>query len=592
MADFTPRDFLRTRNESALAEVAADLRFDASFLLLSGQNVIQLLKDCPAVWRTQITALGRDWLVDIGLPRRFPDESPIMYLHKWEDLFLRNPHVLRGGCLCAIPMSAALNNNDPVGLIRYMCHKAKDILDGTKSDDFREEFSYYWSRCTTENTRDVLVLDPIESLGKSFPVVFCKGFVCVASSIEIINHWISNRLGETTEFTGQGYGVAVNLDTPLLPKDYPSTYADLLTLAEKAGSSTAEMVQTHIFTMSSKGLALLIQKEAGGVALGGIIFDGLYSSDLAKGFRPGKVPMNILRARMASVLGSSGVERANVLRADSQWIHSRGGDGRDFSKKAVLLIGCGSLGGYVAHLLSRAGVGRLVITDNDQLRLENLGRHILGSSSLGRSKSEALAEQLMCELPHLQVTGIPQDWRDIVGTNETFFNEFDLILSTVADWRCEGPLNELTRRSPMPPVLFGWLEPYAVAGHCLAVCTKGGCFRCCVNEFGQVENPVAAFGGTTISREPGGCTHYQRYGTTALMPVASMISSIVLESLLFTPEDSYLNTWISAEEHLKSVGATLTTFWASRVGSESFSHTFRTPWYRSEQCPFCHSKKS
>jgi tRNA A37 threonylcarbamoyladenosine dehydratase len=52
-----------------------------------------------------------------------------------------------------------------------------------------------------------------------------------------------------------------------------------------------------------------------------------------------------------------------------------------------LLIGCGSLGGYVAHLLSRAGVGRLTLTDNDCLGWENLGRHILGASSIGRWKA-------------------------------------------------------------------------------------------------------------------------------------------------------------------------------------------------------------
>lgn len=43
----------------------------------------------------------------------------------------------------------------------------------------------------------------------------------------------------------------------------------------------------------------------------------------------------------------------------------------------VLLIGCGALGGTVAELLCRAGVGRLVLVDRDWVELTNLQRQVL-----------------------------------------------------------------------------------------------------------------------------------------------------------------------------------------------------------------------
>jgi hypothetical protein len=592
LAEVIQTSFLEERRKSAVEAVRTKLEGDGAFQLVSQNEVGSLLKDASVIWRTHIHTSGQDWTVDIGLPKRFPDEAPMAYVHDWEQIFLRNPHVLKGGCLCTIPGSAALDSSDPVGLVRYVYDKAKEILDGTSTNDFKEEFSYYWSRCTTDGSQNVLIIDSIDKLERSFPVVFCKGYVCVASSIERLNRWVSNRIGKTSELTSNGRGILLNLNAPLLPQSYPSTLAELVSLAEVNDPPAAEMINNDILTSSSRGFTLLVQKEGQGVALGGIIFSGLYSSKFTHGFRPGNVPLDVLRSRIIPFFRSTKVTRSEVIQVDHRRIHSRGGDGRDLSKKAVLLIGCGSLGGYVAHLLSRTGVGRLTVTDNDQLGWENVGRHILGASSLGRYKAEALAEELMRELPHLEITGIPKDWRDVFESNPKLFSEFDLVISTVADWRCEGPLNALVRETQMPPLLLGWLEPYAVAGHCLVVSHDGGCFECSSNAFGQFERSVANFKETTISREPGGCAHYQRYGPIALMPVASMIASVAVESLLNAPAESFLHTWVSSAEHFKSVGAGLSEAWAQEVDRSGYSRTFRKPWKKSNSCRLCTKTES
>src|SRR5262249_24268097 len=145
------------------------------------------------------------------------------------------------------------------------------------------------------------------------------------------------------------------------------------------------------------------------------------------------------------------------------------------------------------------------------------GRHILGASSIGRWKAEAIAEELKRELPHLEVLGISKDWRDAFSCDPEILARHDLIVSTTADWRCERPLNALNNDTQVPPLLFGLLEPHAVAGHCLVVSKRGGCLECGVNTFGQFIPKVVTFDTTTTSKEPGACTHYQQYGPTALM---------------------------------------------------------------------------
>lgn len=373
---------------------------------------------------------------------------------------------------------------------------------------------------------------------------------------------------------------------------YPTTLRDVISLAGASDSSIADMIKEHVANGSADGLVLLIQKEGDGTALGCVTFPVLgnlrqSSQIITQGFRPGKVPADLLRRRALGLLASNKVTRGIVHRVDHHWIHSRGGDGRDLSKKSVLLIGCGSLGGYVAHLLSRAGIGNLTLTDNDNLSWGNLGRHILGAPFVGRSKAEALAEELARELPHLNIKGISKDWRDVFISNPNLFTEHHLVVSTTGEWRCERPLNELTRKIQMPPLVLGWLEPYAVAGHCLVVGPNGGCFECAANEYGQFRQEVAKFEKAALSKEPGGCTHYQHYGPIALMPVASMIASVVVESLLNPSPDSFLNTWISSAEHFKSVAANLTEIWKPEIGSTGYSQIRRKYWTKSNTCGVC-----
>jgi hypothetical protein len=591
MADIS-QSLLQDRHRQAVETVKVDLETDTAFTLISAGDAPTLLKHCSAIWRKKMRLSDREWIVDVGLPPHFPDEVPTACVMDWKELHLRNPHVMDDSSICTIPNSAAIDSNNPARLVRYVFDESELILKGTSVNDFREEFTSYWNRSVTNHNQAILIVDPIEELKNPFPAIFCSGCICVASSAERLNRWVSNRTGQPSELKKEDIGVAIHLNSPLLPDAYPNTLAELVSLAEANDSPAAELIKEHLTNCLGNGLALLVQKEGDGVALGGIVFTGLglsqiKSLEFTQGFRAGNVPADLLRKRGTKLIASSKVTRNAVTRVDHHWIHSRGGDGRDLSKKSVLLIGCGSLGGYVAHLLSRAGVGRLTMTDNDRLGWENLGRHILGASSIGRWKAEALAEELTRELPHLEFKGIPKDWRDAFALNPNIFAEHDLIISTAGDWRCERPLNELARKTQMPPVFLGWVEPYAIAGHCLVIAKKGGCFECAANTYGQFNHAIAEFNKTPISKEPGGCTHYQHYGPTALMPVASMIASTAVESLLDSPADSFLNTWVSSAEHFKSVGANLTDVWASKVSKTGYSRTFRDLWSKSVTCLVC-----
>lgn len=73
----------------------------------------------------------------------------------------------------------------------------------------------------------------------------------------------------------------------------------------------------------------------------------------------------------------------------------------------VLVVGAGGLGCPVALYLGGAGVGRLVIADDDTVELANLQRQVaFRQTDIGKAKAECLADQVRAMNPDIQVDAL------------------------------------------------------------------------------------------------------------------------------------------------------------------------------------------
>jgi|GEM_PF-6663958 len=61
----------------------------------------------------------------------------------------------------------------------------------------------------------------------------------------------------------------------------------------------------------------------------------------------------------------------------------------------LLAVGCGSGNAQAVAELAKNGIARFELWDHDALAPENLVRHLLGRSSLGRNKAEALRDRIL-----------------------------------------------------------------------------------------------------------------------------------------------------------------------------------------------------
>lgn len=115
-------------------------------------------------------------------------------------------------------------------------------------------------------------------------------------------------------------------------------------------------------------------------------------------------------------------------------------DHSELKSKTVAVVGCGALGGEVADILAKAGVGTLELTDFGRLEINNSIRHVLGIDKNGMSKVHGLAQHLAY---HNFFISIVPNIANVFNTEiEYYYKESDIGISTIANDNTEGYINE------------------------------------------------------------------------------------------------------------------------------------------------------
>lgn len=92
-------------------------------------------------------------------------------------------------------------------------------------------------------------------------------------------------------------------------------------------------------------------------------------------------------------------------------------------KSAILIAGVGGLGCTVAENLVRAGIGKLILTDNDEVEISNLNRQILyAQQDIGKSKVEVAKYKLKAINPDLEVEVFQKDVSELANLHLPHFN--------------------------------------------------------------------------------------------------------------------------------------------------------------------------
>lgn len=474
------------------------------------------------VWLGNIDIDGKPFDIHLVIPKYFPDKLPKVYLKKKYPNPL--PHVDSSLLICTIPEAGLLYRQEMyLELIEYILRRATTILSdgvgGRNHNDFDVEFLDYWRQET--HYKIISLINPKDDIGKVViaEVIFNdKKYHVVGKSIDVIEKYFKN-INPSSVIKFFCYGCFTKLD--FIPRPpFPGTISEAekvllpqrkkqMKKYRKAIPKNLKAPQYVIFSVPGEKPLL--------VAWGGIFKDRKHQ------------------------LGKYEVERWDADRVQNRI----GNEANSLKNKKVCVIGCGSIGSWIAMGIVEAGVEELLLIDHEKLEIANIARHLCGASYVDNFKVEAIKKHIQQHFPHVNVLTDNRDILEILSTDLGKIKNYNLIISAVGELNINRRLNMVAlSENNFPPLIFSFIEAYGIASHAVLVNgNSGGCYDCILDNELKFKYLVADFGEKQPDRRESGCQ-------TTFLPYSSeetkMAASITIRLSIDTLENEYLRSkhWV------------------------------------------------
>ncbi|CAH1541344.1 ThiS adenylyltransferase [Vibrio rotiferianus] len=149
------------------------------------------------------------------------------------------------------------------------------------------------------------------------------------------------------------------------------------------------------------------------------------------------------------------------------------------SKSHVLIIGCGGLGSAASLYLAAAGIGKLVVVDDDEVDSSNLQRQVIyREQDLQVAKTEATVRHLAELNPMVRVRAITKRLEKSQLKLEVMLA--DVVLDCSDNMKTRQLINQVCFESSTPLVsaaAIGWQGQFAVFDYKASTKDKA-CYRC------------------------------------------------------------------------------------------------------------------
>lgn len=162
-------------------------------------------------------------------------------------------------------------------------------------------------------------------------------------------------------------------------------------------------------------------------------------------------------------------------------------------KAKVVIAGVGGLGCPVSLYLAAAGVGNILLIDNEKFELSNLNRQILGfHNDVGRLKTEAAREKLEALNPEIHVS--TKNAEITQGNIRELIHGSDVVVDAMDNWKTRFIINQGCASERIPLVhagIHGW------SGQMTTILPgKSPCLRCIVPRDPPEIKPFPVLGAT------------------------------------------------------------------------------------------------
>ena len=443
-------------------------------------------------------------------------ELPSAYVVNMPDAYTNKliPHISHEGYLCYVEKKEAdWEPNDLYALyedinaqIQLTLNKSAQSFQRQENGDleFENEFVSYWVP-----DGFLYLLSQIDKSSSNFVTFLCSSinenspnnseFITINTGNKkpneyfddnALNKWLSQRNLEVSNSDNLGiktHYISVSPDKLAGANWPPSSLGSLTKWLEEVNCSARDHL---IYSLTKKKekkhiLLLNIDKQdpiAVYIELNVQAFDFHRNAKNTNKKRKNKTSFHSLAAIVRSNKFCSHFKRFSVIKADTSTLQSRDKKRElQLSSQRIALVGCGTIGGYLASLLIRNGAGcsseQFDLYDDDILMPHNFSRHVLTSSSFGKNKALELASYLTHSVHTIKsVHGFASSF----PLNESLLSKYDIIIDATGRPPFSKRLAHVIRLLPQlkrPSIIHAFNDGNGRASK-VFIDTGHSCYKC------------------------------------------------------------------------------------------------------------------
>ena len=430
--------------------------------------------------------------IAIAFAPHFPLSLPDIFV---KDNVSFRAHVGSEGKLCLFDSSAILIKQELADQFVIDCFdqavKILNIRPGSKvyNDEVCREFDSYWLSVMNKKAYSCLDLQDIRY--GEYPMVVANGVMVIANTKNEAEVLLRNTFGFSVDkdaFERTCLVVRIRDGSMMMPLSKQFRW---------------NAVRRYVLDNTSSSVKRQFRKFLGNKVKHFVRYLLLVypakEGDILFGFR---IEFNNSRYCKIENSQTCKVENAFIERIDYQYLTMRGGATPILKDKRVLLLGCGSVGGYIASNLCQSGVMNVDILDDDFFQPENVHRHWLGFDSISpkeyKYKANLMREKLQAQYPYADIA--PLNFVD--RSAESFISDtsnlahYDLIISALGEPTINLEINRILNDNSIEvPFMCCFNEPYGIGGHVMAVnLDENSCLQCLYTD--SISNELVPFRGS------------------------------------------------------------------------------------------------
>jgi len=465
-------------NSNTVKNILLDLKYIADINIKESYNYKEKNYDTVIFCLLDV---GTDWVpIVIGIPSNWEISLFDIYLNLIDLPFI--PHIDQKGKLCLFELEGLLFDLDFEGLLITCIIKAKNILfnglNEKNFEDFIKEFDSYLLFLPNliraqvsvpkikknQNIHYSAKMDSTKKIGESYKDFLRRllnNTIFASTSSADFDTW------DVKYTIRNGIYLCIDLNSYF----YPPSYINFC---------LKDYLNSLLDYVDCKEFKNLIKKDKNEYLL---IFEIKQKNNFTNFFGVLLHNAQFKFCDKVELVKYNIIFPISINRIDKGFLMNRTSQEENLLKnKSILLIGCGSIGGYVFNNLIKSGCEDITLVDFDIFGNENIYRHYLGVESVGKNKAEALKDYTKNSLPNLKIKPINSRIELLTeNKNSDFcFETYDFVISATGNHNVNRWINKYIFFNKInSPVFYVWNEPLDLGCHVAFIkYTNLGCYNC------------------------------------------------------------------------------------------------------------------